>query len=440
MDTRLSKLMLVLLLGLGSFSALKVMADDTCVTDGLTVCFDVNKNAYQTEAHAHLVMVVPDEAYGQAIEEFWDWYHPDLAGRVTTVLASEATGNEDVFFLNQRQAGQLYGSLYPMHEVLAKNVVLDQAGVLNYADLRYLPISGEGFVMIANTTRLDLAGIALDDVDADGRIDSVDTFEEILDMAPVWETLNVNAFPLALNEAYALYPFLSAGGYELFGTHEATQPGFDSENLRSGLRLIKALSAVNWNHSATNDAASYTWRYEDALNNDDFVFSLVGSWMSVSEYDHNHTTDWQIMPFPTFEGQALKPWIRTSGLAINANTYYPSASHELIRILKSIKGFQLLIDTTDRIPLVDNAILEHLTFTDEHTREFAVAFQSSISEPVIAFAFDPTLLAMELYNRMNILDPIQALWDGQIDTVEAQTRLIRSAEATLESLMNPGTP
>lgn len=439
MDTRLSKLILILLLGLGAFSAIKVLADDTCITDGLTVCFDANKNAYKTEAHAHVVMVVPTAEYGQAVEDFWDWYHPELAGRVTTVPVAEATGNEDVYFVSQRQAGQLYDQLYPMHTVLAKNVVLNQAGVLNHADLRYLPISAEGFAMIVNTTRLELAGIDLKDTDEDGRIDSLASFEQILAMAPLWESLNVNAFPLALNEAYALYPFLTAGGFELFASHKATEPGFESEQLRSGLRLIQALSTINWNHSATNAASTYTWRYEEALDEDDFVFSLAGTWMKVSEYDHRHSTSWQVIPFPTFEGHALKPWIRTSGLAINANTHYPSAAHELIRILKSIKGFQLLIDHTDRIPLVDTTTLSYLTFTDRHTREFAVAMQSAVSEPIIAFDFDPSLLAMELYSRMNVVDPIQALWDGTIDTVEAQTRLIRAAQRTLE-VLNPPTP
>lgn len=439
MDTRLSKLILILLLGLGTFSAIKVLADDTCITDGLTICFDTNQNAFKTEAHAHVVMVVPTAEYGQAVENFWDWYHPQLAGRVTTVLAAEATGNEDVYYLSQRQAGQLYDQLYPMHAVLAKNVVLSQAGVLNHADLRYLPISAEGFAMIVNTTRLELAGVDLKDSDEDGRIDSLASFEQILAMAPLWETLNVNAFPLALNEAYALYPFLTAGGFELFASHQATEPGFESEQLRVGLRLIQALSTINWNHSATNAASTYTWRYEEALDEDDFVFSLAGTWMKVSEYDHRHSTSWQIIPFPTFEGHTLKPWIRTSGLAINANTHYPSAAHELIRILKSIKGFQLLIDHTDRIPLVDSTTLSYLTFTDRHTREFAVAMQSAISEPIIAFDFDPSLLAMELYSRMNVVDPIQALWDGTIDTVEAQTRLIRAAQRTLE-VLNPPTP
>lgn len=440
MDTRLSQLILILLLGLGSFSAIKVLADDTCITDGLTVCFDVNRNAFKAEAHAHLEMVVPDEAYGQAIEDFWDWYHPELAGRVTTILASEATGNEDVFFLSQNQAAQLYPALYPLHEVLAKNVVLSQAGVLNATDLRYLPISAEGFAMIVNTTRLDLAGIELTDADADGRIDSLQSFEQILVLAPVWETMNVNAFPLALNEPYALYPFLTAGGFELYASLDATEPGFDEESVRSGLRLIQALSTVNWNHSDTNSADTYTWRYEEALVNDDFGISLVGSWMEVEGYDHEHSTDWKVMPFPTFEGQDLHPMIRTSGLAINANTYYPSAAHELVRILRSIKGLQVLIDSTDRIPLADPKTLDYLTFPLAHTKSFALAFQNSVSEPLIAFRANPSILAMDVYSHMDVSGPIADLWNGSIGLSEAQTRLILSAQSTMESLLSPQNP
>ena len=440
MDTRLSKLILILLLGLGSFTAIQVLADDTCITDGLTVCFDVNQNAFKTEAHAHLEMVVPDEAYGQAIVDFWDWYHPELAGRVTAILASEATGNEDVFFLSQNQAAQLYPSLFELHEVLAKNVVLSQAGVLNAADLRYLPLSGEGFAMIVNTTRMELAGIDLHDTDEDGRIDSLASFEQILALAPVWETMTVNAFPLALNEPYALYPLLSAGGFELYATLDATQPGFEDGSVRGGLRLIQALSTVNWNHSETNTADTYTWRYEEALASDDFAISLVGSWMEAEGYDHDHTTEWQVMPFPTFEGQKLHPMIRTSGLAINANTYYPSAAHELVRILRSVKGLQILIDTTDRIPLADLKTLQYLSFESDLTREFALSFQDSISEPLIAFKANPSILAMDVYTRMDVSGPIAQLWNGTIGAAEAQTRLIQSARLTMENLLSPQNP
>jgi arabinogalactan oligomer/maltooligosaccharide transport system substrate-binding protein len=385
-------------------------------------------------------MVVADEAYGQAVEDFWDWYHPELAGRVTTVIASEATGNEDVFFLNQNQAAQLYPSLYPMHDVLAKHVVLKQAGVLNYADLRYLPVSAEGFAMIVNATRLELAGIDTADSDGDGRLDSLASFEQILALAPVWETMNVNAFPLALNEPYALYPFLTAGGFNLFASLDAMLPGFNDPQLRAGLRLIEALSTVNWNHSETNAAETYTWRYEEALANDDFAISLVGSWMQAQAYDHEHATHWTIVPFPTFEGQVLSPMIRTSGFAINAATYYPSAAHELVRILKSVKGLQVLLDSTDRIPLADSKTLSYLNFPKAHIREFAVAFHDAVSEPLIAFEADPSILAMELYAQMDVIGPISELWNGSIGTAEAQTRLILSAKATMENLLSPQNP
>jgi arabinogalactan oligomer/maltooligosaccharide transport system substrate-binding protein len=146
------------------------------------------------------------------------------------------------------------------------------------------------------------------------------------------------------------------------------------------------------------------------------------------------------MPFPTFEGQALRPMIRTSGLAINANTYYPSAAHELVRILKSVKGLQVLIDTTDRIPLADVKTLNYLNFPSVHTREFALAFQTAISEPLIAFKANPAILAMDVYAHMEVSAPIADLWNGTIGAAEAQTRLILSAQSTMESLLSPQNP
>jgi len=434
MDTRLQKLILIALLLLGSFTAIRVVKAEDCITDGLTVCFDVNKNSFKIEAHASLKILVPNEEYGQAVVEYWDWYHPDYAGHVSYELTTETAGSQDVLFITQQQAGQLHASLYPMDEALTKNVDLDKVIALNYDYLNFIPMTATGFAFLVNKTRLELLGLSLDDLNEDGLIDSVDSFEKILDLKPLWDSLQVNVLPMALNEPISFYPFLTAGGFRLFDSYDALKPGFDSEAFKTSLTFIQELSSINWNHSQTASSETYTWKLDEVLVNDDFVFTLAGPWMNIAESDAEALSEWTVSKFPTYLENELSPTVSTSGYAINKDTFYPSAAHELIRILKSIKGVQLIIDHTELTPLVNKISLPYLIFEDPHRKEMAIAYQYSSGEPVIAYPNRPDTLAIELYYRMDLMKTIRQLWDKTLSLEEAQALIIQEAQRVSDEL------
>jgi hypothetical protein len=437
MDTRLQKLILIALLVLGSFTAVQVVKAEDCITDGLTVCFDVNKNTYKIEAHASLKILVPNEDYGKAVVAYWDWYHPDYAGHVSYELTTETAGSQDVLFITQQQAGQLHNSLLPMNEALQKNVDLEKVLALNYDHLNFIPMTATGFAFLVNKTRLELLGLSLDDLNEDGLVDSVDSFEKIFELKPLWDSLEVNVLPMALNEPISFYPFLSAGGFRLFETYDALNPGFDSESFKRSLTFIQELSAINWNHSETNTSDTYTWKLDEVLVNDDFVFTIAGPWMNIAESDAQALSEWSVSKFPSYQEIELSPMVSTSGFAINKDTFYPSASHELIRILKSIKGVQLIIDHTELTPMVNKVSLPYLTFEDPHRRQMAIAYQSSVGEPVIAYPNHPECLAMELYYQMDLMSTLRQLWDKTLTLEEAQAKIVQEAQRVSDLLNQP---
>jgi arabinogalactan oligomer/maltooligosaccharide transport system substrate-binding protein len=437
MDTRIKKLTLILILMITSFGAGIAVKADPCVTDGLTVCFVAQKNAYKIEAHARLSILVPNSAYGQAIVDYWDWYHPEAAGIVTYEVVSSTSGSQDVLFITQVQAGALFQTLYPLDENLSKNVDIEKVYALNAKSLTYLPISADGFAFLVNKTRLEEAGLSTQDQNSDGLIDSIDSFEKIIALKTTWESQQVNVFPIPLNEPYSFYPFLTAGGFSLFDSYDALKPGFDTEAFKTGLSFVKSLSEINWNHSELNKAETYPWKLDDALIKDDFVFTLAGPWMDISANDLQTPSEWVVSKFPSYLGNELTPMIKTSGFAINGNTLYPSAAHELIRILKSIKGIQLLVDNTTLTPLVNDALLQFLTFEDPHRKELAMAYRTSVSEPIIAFPDNPSTLAIQTLYRMKFMSTIQALWDGTLSVEEAQTQMVDEATRVIAELNTP---
>jgi len=434
MDTRLQKLILILILVIGSFATMKVVKADDCITDGLTVCFDAHQNAFQIEAHANLKILVPNEKYGQAVVAYWDWYHPEKAGIVTYELASESAGTQDVLFLTQTQAGAMHASLYPLDPILTKNIDLEKVTALNADHLTYLPIAADGFAFVVNKTRLEILGIALDDENQDGLIDAVDSFEKIFELKPLWDSLDVNTLPISLNEPYSFYPFLTAGGFSLYESMDALKPGFDTEAFRQSLLFIEKLSNMNLNHSETNTSDTYPWLLDDVLINDSFMFTIAGSWQDLGASDAAAISEWAVSKFPTYQEKELSPMVKTSGYSINKNTFYPSAAHELVRILKSIKGFQLLADNTKLTPLANDEVLKYLTFEDAHRRDLAKAYQSSVGEPVIAFPSNPKHLAMDLVYHMDMMGIMRALWDKTITVDEAQAQMIAESDRIIGEL------
>lgn len=434
MDTRLQKLILILILLGSGLTAIQAVKADDCITDGLTVCFDAPNNEFKIEAHAKLTILVPNEAYGQAVVDYWDWYHPNRSGNISYEVISENSGDQDVLLINQNQAGVLHNALFPLSDELTKNVDLNKVFALNADHLNYLPVTAEGFAFVTNKTRLELLGLSVEDLNQDGLIDSIDTFEKIFELKPLWDTLDVNILPLSLNEPYSFYPFLTAGGFNLYGSYDALQPGFDSEAFNAALSFVSALSEINWIHSDTNASENYTWKLDDVMINDSFVFTIAGPWMDIGASDHEAVSDWVVSKFPSYQGLELSPMVKTTGFAINAETEYPSAAHELIRILKSIKGIQLLVDNTTSIPLVNDEMLKYLTFEDLHDKELAKAYQSSVGEPVIAFPLNSKHLAMELVYHMDVMGIVRALWDKRITVNDAQAQMMIEANRVINEL------
>jgi len=427
MDTRLQKLFLVLILCFGALATRQIFYPSyPCITDGSRVCFDTFKNNYKIEKHTSLVIQVPSDEYGQAVVEYWDWYHPEFKGSVTYVLSSDATFKEDVYFTSQNYAGLLYNDVLNLDDNLRKNVLIDKTPEINYNELKFIPMTAEGFAFVTNVTKLNLLGLPTEDANQDGLIDSIDTWEEIFALKDMWESQNDLVFPLALNEPYSFYAFLSAGGFNIFKTHQANQAGFVGADFTESLNFIQKLSQINWIKAENNASTAYTWMYDQALIDDNFIFTLAGSWMNVNEFDLTHPTAWSVSAFPTYQGRDLNPLIKLSGFSINRNTYYPSAAHELIRILKSIKGMQLLVDHSSLVPLVNDTYIEYLEYPNSHIKQFISSFQKAYTEPIIAFEHNPSKLAFSVYYEIELMTSIRSLWDQTLSVQETQAEIVQN--------------
>lgn len=392
------------------------------------VCFDDELKQYAIEENAILTFEVSSPEYGEAIKNLWSKVHPE-ANAISYVLRGEQVYS-DLIYLTQNDAAIKYDSLYLLDKNTINNTPLISTE-LNLEGIKYLPLVGEGFAFITNKTELQTLGYSWLDSNSNNLHDSFESYESIINAQANWQT-DKRKLVLSLSEPFTLFPLFTSNGWKLFEEYTSYYPGFENETFLDALKFIKVLSSVNWNQTETNDAANYTWDYPNVLFDDNFIFSQVSSWMYFEEMDLKHASEWVIASFPKASAesaQSLHPMLtEIEGYSVNINTAYPSAAHELMRLIYSNEGLQTKIDSDKVIVLTNKESLDGLNFRNNYLKQFAYAFLESQSEPLVAVEDYPNQLAIRLYYDIDIESTIQRLWNNEITPEEAQIEIVLKAD------------
>jgi arabinogalactan oligomer/maltooligosaccharide transport system substrate-binding protein len=400
-----------------------------CNLDLDKVCFDKELGQYQIEENASLTVVVENAAYGDVISWLWSELHPEANG-ITYVLESDISSS-DLMYLSQNDAAINFDSLYLIDRNII-NSVPNLSKELNLTGNTYLPLSGEGFAFITNKTELErLIGPWVDE-NNNNLHDTLESYESIMNNHMNWET-DKRKLVLSLNEPFTLYPFMTSNGWRIYEDYTSYYPGFEKESFLESLRFIELLSSVNWNQTESNLASDYTWDFPNVLYDDSFLFSQVASWMYVEELNVKHESEWVISAFPNaFESSKneLQTMLtRVEGYSINKNSSYPSAAHELLRIIYSTEGLQAKLNHGKGVLLSNKENLDLLSFRNDTNKQFSYAFLEAQSEPLLAVEDYPNHLAIRLFYEIELESTIQRLWNNEITAEEAQIEIALKSDA-----------
>jgi len=395
----------------------------TCDLELDQVCFDKELNQYQIEENATITIEVNSIEYGEAILQLWNQVHPDK-GSIRYVLINE-TDTIDLMFGTANDMALKFNSLYTLDKNI-ENRRSDLSTELNVEGLRFLPLIGEGFAFITNKSELERLVGSWKDSNQNNIHDSFESFESIVNAQKDWNT-DSRKLVLSLSEPFTLYPYFTASGWNLFEDYRGYFPGFEKEAFLESLKFIDFLSTVNWNDSEGNVADTYTWDYPDVLYHDNFIFSQVATWMFYEEMDLLHESEWIISSFPkAYESSkdSLKTLLtKVSGYALNINTSYPSAAHELLRLIYSTEGLQAKINSDRDYVLSDKDMLDQLIFNSELHKQFSYAFINTSSESLVAMEDYPSQLASKLYYEIELEKTVQKLWNKELNVQEAQIEI-----------------
>lgn len=424
---------LAILISINGFMLMyaKSTADRTCEEGEALVCFDENKVAYHIEENAHVNVEVVNAEYGEALVQLFNDKYPAFSGAVTYTVGSST--DSDIKYVSIIQALFKMNDWYELEDSEHFNTLDKVASEINYSTDLFVPMNGDGFAFITNLDRLTEFEISTEDLNNDGLVDAVDDFTKIQTVFQD-QTSSSYIMHLSLNEPYVFYPFLTAGGWKLFEENSAYAPGFEKDSFLESLTFIENISKYKWNGTEALPSSEYDWDYVSAMEKNDFVFSLVASWMFVDSLEAKIEGNWKVSHLPSMDSESsvLSPLLtNVSGYVIKKDVKYPSLAHEVLRLIRSTKGISAFMSNTSLIPLAPLNVLNQTQMEDNTKLEFAKALSYGQTEPLIAFENDPTLSAYSLYYGIDIMPIIQRLWDGEISAYQAQIEICTRSDTWL---------
>ena len=487
-----------------------------CVAENGVVCYDEETGQFQIEDNAVIRVMVDHEEYGEALVELWNQVHPEYPDVIEPVLASTydavswMQSKTDLALMWSSDAAQILGYFQPVNEDLADQLrpyFPQQFGeLLNSEALYYVPMSYYGMVFSTNVTMLQELGYAVADNNQDGLVDDFDSFEKLAELAKAWDGTvqrvkdqTVTAIlPVSFSDLWSSVVWLSAGGFRFFSSWDALKPGFDSPEFLQALQFLRFLGGYSWyleeaevvpdesavaaeaveqpvsdpqpaateavmeeqNRSFSElnrQALKEGWQYDVYLEKLISPFSMVGTWMFYQEQEEIEQQDFWFSKMPSWQGQTLSPLAQSRGYLISAQTEYPSAANEVLRLIRSEAGIQLYLDCTDEIAAVtetdwadrrpvlaegeEKAEFEevaklYLNFGSENRKQLMDAFAYSQEESMVAFQQDPSVRGWTMLEELGILDMMRKVFSMEMTPEEAQADLM----ARSETWMTPYQP
>ncbi len=458
---KLLTLAAVLVLAVGSLTACGRTLK-TCKAEdlnGTVVCYDEKLEAYAIESGAKLRFGADNDTVGKAIVAVWDATYPELKGAVEFVnsgaagsadaLATQQGEYADVFMAIDGEVSRNEAHLLPIDSVLANIIKTNslepfyKAGNATAATV-YAPMAYDGMAFVWNKTMLEALGKDVTDANKDNLPDAFDTWEKIFALSkswigarPVYKGNNIDiVFPLSLGEPWSAYHQFTSAGFKLFGTGDATKPGYNTPEFKKGLDFLIAAKEAKISVDATGvltKGGDMGWRWDGVINNETAPFGLVGTWMDVKGASTATGSTYVISKLPTFEGGIQSPFVKTKGFVLNGYTKYRSAATELLRLIYSKDGFNALVTGTSYAPsLKDGSELTPTLEAGGYQEQMMAAFVNNYPEPALTLPKNPARKAMDsAYYDGTLVAMLQAIWDGTKTVDAAVAELIATTDAKI---------
>lgn len=209
-----------------------------------------------------------------------------------------------------------------------------------------------------------------------------ETLEEIMEKAPEFNDPANNKFYLlcTVGDGYYEFPFVSSGGFQLFGENgdDVDSPGLDTDEYEKGLELMAKLHDIM---PITSTDLNNKSSIKSAFMSGNVAYYISGPWdvKQVKESGINLG----ITTLPTYNGKPLTPFAGMNCAFVSPYTDYPQAAQLLADFLISDEGASILYQYDGITSVKDISQVEGLA-DDEYLTAFVNQFENAVPMPAVS--------------------------------------------------------
>lgn len=409
-----------------------------CKVDGSAVCYNNTTETFKIEEDASVFVQVENEDLGAYLVDTWDTLHPDNKGAITYVVKKPLNLTQladdfdtDVIVTSSNNAAYVLNDVFDLGKDVRKTILtrspMGLENVLNERGNYFIPNSVSGWTFAYNKTLLEKMGIDLTDENNNGLPDAFETWDQLFRLdETIFKDLDI-LFPLSFKDQYSFYPFLTSGKWHLNFTDKGDDAGMSHPEFLKGLEFVEALAQANL-YKEKKQASDLQWQYNTAFFESKTAFTLMSDWMNFDYFQEKTEDEYIIAPLPSYKESTLRPKGEVDGYLVSKDTLYPSASAEAIRILRSPEAFNYYEGS--------KSFVYHRNYLDElkaNEKEINLirALNFIDPDPVMVLESAPTVLARSFFYEVDFMDVLEKLYDGKINTEEAQKQIVEKHDAWL---------
>lgn len=315
----------------------------------------------ENEIEAVLKVAVHSEEYKKAIDQLYHEYYPETQLEIEVVsekdieskILNQKEIEYDVYWVEDAYIPLVIDHLLELKEECEIPLNNNFNNTFNLVKKAYQPIMGTAEVYYA----LDL-----------NKIEKEQLSEDIF--------LSIEKMSAYKNCFYYL-------DYSLFTSSFLTSnlnyfPGNEKSTINfTGESFYEAL--VNYQQVFKMIPCDDPKSYDNWFINNSYYSGFITSNMQLDEDEEMNGGKYKITKLPTIDDKQLYTQAISYGYVINKNTKYPNAAKNLIQLMHTKEGIQVLCNSNELIPFIPTDMLDEFEFENVHIKEKAYALNYSIS-------------------------------------------------------------
>ena len=315
----------------------------------------------ENEEEAVLKVAVHDETYKERLEELWKETYADGVLEISVVseeeIASKIMNQEaldyDVYWLEDEYVPAVIDSLLVLDDEVEVSLNKNFSDVFDLVRKVYQPIMAKGYTYYA----LDLNKIESDGI-------SLDTFSS---MEKVGELEKGFYY---LDDIYFTSAFLTSN-LDYFPGKEKSIINFTGNSFKEALQDYQMILQL----IECDDPASFdNWFIQNS-----YYSGFITDEMQLKQDEEVNQGKYQITRLPQINEHPLYTQAVSYGYVINKDTAYPNAAQNLLYLMHTQKGMQLLCDNEELIALIPEEMIEQFSFEKIHVKEKVLALNYAVS-------------------------------------------------------------